>query len=545
MLQQAGVVHEPVELLPQSQVREADAEHVPTGSCSFQHLARTAFASTPSHSREGRRSQGRMPKMEPTMKVNGAPAASPSTPAPIESGAMPGSFPAAGPPVSGLATRSSAATRPRNSPGIFASVKNFLFGPQPPLPEPPPSTLSWPTGHRAPAPPSPEDAVGMLRQGGLPQSMQHPKLAGYRGDVGSDGDITRVEFYLQGQAGLVRVPMTEGDNSTAVAAMQIGGIVAAQLDTPRLGGYERVPASQDIAFRLGRQYVKPALTAQAQPNKLAAFLGTQPEAPPEQADRCKWEAFPLGNGHYLVPAIGLPEYGVPPYSRSACVASMALMRGQPMREIGPKLDRGRPSLEDMGSTLFSHFGVAPEQVEGKTDSEASFAKLVNALQHKLRSNGAATIETGGNTFMLYDIKQAPGSEEGVALVGDARPRQPPCSNSSPGSARPAGPCADSWWLALPVQSRRWGSSQRRKGRRYRRHDESRQDHGMARPRPTRTAGRTSYSARSRSSCSLIAIALMEMPKCSANDVNRLPLNDRAPATAAAKASDPALGPKSS
>lgn len=322
------------------------------------------------------------------------------------------------PPVSASAK----STPPRTAFGLFQSVTSYLFGTPTPLPEPPPSRLVWPTGKRLSRDARPEDCVGRLQRGGLPPSLQQPHVAGYRGDVGSDGNITHSELFVAGENGqLLRLPMQEHLHSTTLAAQQVEAFTATQRDAPRLGGYERLTGSDDIIFRVGQHCVKPALSAPACANALAVGVGTKPVAPRTKRDRMRWEAFPLGNGHFLVPTVGHPDATTEPHgSRSACVAAMAVMKGVPIHEISERLRRGECVIRDAAATIGSFFNASPEAVKGKTTSDAEFGRLVNSLQHQLRAHGAATMVSGDHCFMLYDIRQEPGSDEGLALVGDPR-----------------------------------------------------------------------------------------------------------------------------
>ena len=194
---------------------------------------------------------------------------------------MPGGFPTSQTSApGGLPVRASGAssTPPRPSVGsIFASVKNYFLGPPAPLPEPAPSLLTWPSATGSTSGAKPEFAIGTLQKDGLPPELKQPRIAGYRGQTGNHGDITGAEIFLQGKGGqLLRLPMMEGANSTSCAVNLASAASIEQLNGPRLGGYEQVPGSQDIVFRVGEHCVKPALGARPRRTRSQPGWGPSP-----------------------------------------------------------------------------------------------------------------------------------------------------------------------------------------------------------------------------------------------------------------------------
>jgi len=303
------------------------------------------------------------------------------------------------------------------------------------VPKPPSSTLVWPASSSPTA--ASTTSLGKLNRKleALPSEVtESGKVAGYRGAVTSHGSVQSIETFLHdGTNALTRLPPAQKRGSGRRLVELVTDATRQQLSAPRVAGYALDPSSGDLHFQVGEHSTKPAFgqqasrswSAQTLPLPLGSF-GSASKATDWSGNELRWDAYPLGNGHYLVPQAGAND------SFAACQLAMRLSRGETLQEATQVVRRDPVSGEQrqqplqrdevppfrMAKELQDDTGLQTVELRHSPGTSEQFQRHVADLRTRLAARGPGMLAAGDRAYVLYDIRQADGATTGQALVGD-------------------------------------------------------------------------------------------------------------------------------
>ncbi|NRF67798.1 hypothetical protein HLB44_12465 [Aquincola sp. S2] len=211
-------------------------------------------------------------------------------------------------------------------------------------------------------------------------------------------DVHQAELFIGSKAhdDLIRIPIHDGPHRASVSLVRAGGLLAAGIDTPRMACFTQVAGSDAVYFRVGRDAVNAGHTQNG-----------------------AWRAFPIGNGHHLIPSVGDSD------GEMACELMMRMSRGEQLDEM---VDPANPASwgrqpKSIAERWRARTGGREQVVripKGRK-KPMPFDALVRDLRQGLHDHGCAllTATTGLSPryLVLLDI-QMHGDAQGVAIVAD-------------------------------------------------------------------------------------------------------------------------------